>query len=319
VTGRLPAVVAESAWRGLLALVPAGAPSGAGLAALEMAARALLARVEWGQAPAVADWEAAEVQEGLWLFGEGSMLTVQGTPGRPRQLALAGPDGPLFTVNWAQDGSWVAGQPGRETWAGLPSGAVVSEEELLGRSLEGLDRLEEGADRAEEAALSQGVPRGEVGPARLWGETDEEEAAWTGEMVAPGLSVGSLTSLVAALATRVAARAMRSVPSADPDRAAEPRRAVPPADAERFAGAATCSCGAPRVPGARFCPRCGSPAPVACPRCGVVAVPGARFCKACGAAVAPPTCSRCQAPVSRNLRACPKCGAPTVGPKGTGA
>ena len=98
-------------------------------------------------------------------------------------------------------------------------------------------------------------------------------------------------------------------------------------------------CGTTFKQGARFCPKCGSPAatpPVAdislspqerqCPRCHAAFRPGARFCPACGLpaqpsghAVAPMSnrphgdqalCSSCHVPLKPGKRFCGACGAP---------
>ena len=47
-----------------------------------------------------------------------------------------------------------------------------------------------------------------------------------------------------------------------------------------------CPCGAPLLPGARFCANCGRPvgeaAPVACPVCGHARAADSKFCSGCG-------------------------------------
>ncbi len=340
--GRLPDDVAGPAWQALMALVPDAAPSGLGLAALEAAAQALLAQVQWGQVAVGADWEAAEVQGGRWLFREGCMVSLQGSPGQPRNLVLAGADGPSFAVNWATDGSWVAGRPGGETWAGLPSGAVMTEDEVADRCAQGLEDLEERARQAEEAPLAEAVPVGEAGPARLWGDTDQEEAAWTGDMVAPGLSVSGLASLVAGLAGQVAGRALRAArtqgaaptgqaprptrpaphltprPTAGPPRTAEAPPSAPAIAAGPPGQAAVAPAPAPGVPSRGPVVAPPAPAPPAPPAvavcaCGASLVPGARFCARCGAparaAAAGPTCSRCGNVSVLGARFCKGCGA----------
>ena len=42
------------------------------------------------------------------------------------------------------------------------------------------------------------------------------------------------------------------------------------------------NCGAERVPGAKFCQECGTPAGASCPGCGVAVGPAAKFCHECG-------------------------------------
>ena len=52
--------------------------------------------------------------------------------------------------------------------------------------------------------------------------------------------------------------------------------------------AVTCrACGAPLVPGARFCATCGAPVELSCAACGGPIPPSGRFCPACGTPVAP--------------------------------
>jgi RNA polymerase subunit RPABC4/transcription elongation factor Spt4 len=57
-------------------------------------------------------------------------------------------------------------------------------------------------------------------------------------------------------------------------------------------GAACARCGTALKPGAKFCPKCGTPVPVApvaaagakfCPKCGTGITPGVKFCPKCGA------------------------------------
>jgi class 3 adenylate cyclase/tetratricopeptide (TPR) repeat protein len=49
----------------------------------------------------------------------------------------------------------------------------------------------------------------------------------------------------------------------------------------------SCSnCGATLVPGAKFCPECGTRQAIACPSCGTPSAPGTRFCSECGTGLA---------------------------------
>ncbi len=62
------------------------------------------------------------------------------------------------------------------------------------------------------------------------------------------------------------------------------------------------SCAAEQAPDARFCHRCGSPAPSpGCESCGADLVPGAAFCSRCGARVASASTTVAPAPTERRV------------------
>ena len=69
-------------------------------------------------------------------------------------------------------------------------------------------------------------------------------------------------------------------------------------------------CGASMPAKAKFCPECGTPNGVTCPKCGnVVRTKGARFCPECGASlVATASCPKCGAKVKAGAKFCPECG-----------
>ena len=73
-----------------------------------------------------------------------------------------------------------------------------------------------------------------------------------------------------------------------------------------LAGPACASCRAALRPGAKFCGRCGAPAPVGrpCPSCGSTMPTGARFCPDCGKG----SCAACGADAPKKSRFCPSCG-----------
>ena len=74
-------------------------------------------------------------------------------------------------------------------------------------------------------------------------------------------------------------------------------------------------CGSALSKGAKFCNKCGAPAPKTCPQCGGTLVLGAKFCNKCGSSL-PSTfwldaniCLKCNAPLKPGAMFCSKCGA----------
>lgn len=276
-TGRLSAALAEPGVAGLHAL---GSSS---MAAVVMAATALLDAVAWGEPPGPSDWEALSV-EGLCLVRRGgAMVSLQrDATGRPLSFALTDPAGEALVCTWAPDGSYVAEHPGGEAWAVSAAGEVRSADEILARVEEGVDRLDERFSEATERDLGNSVPTDPAaGPGRLWGDTDEEEAQWSGDMLLPGLSLSALGGLAAAW--RVVGKAQKDAaapvaPVVPAAKVAEVAPAAPVAPASRACG----GCGRSLAADARFCSGCGKPVAPRCPACGLEALPGARFCRGCG-------------------------------------
>jgi len=88
---------------------------------------------------------------------------------------------------------------------------------------------------------------------------------------------------------------------------------TPGAGAAPVAPMAACpKCNTQVAAGAKFCPNCGGPMPVAnaCPKCKAEVAPGAKFCSSCGTSLAGATCAKCNAELAPGAKFCGSCGNP---------